>query len=445
VLGRGFYFAESASDANRYAGRHGAVVPAYLDIKNPLEVHGAVNAAAVDRVRDAVRSELQRAAPEYLSQFRNATAERAAEWVDSRMSSFDFGDEEPKGIVVQGHIKTALGGLEHVDPNAVLAKAGFDGVHDAHDGVWVAFEPSQVHGAFERRAEKEFAFGAGPGATTEPPDWARRPKADQVARPNFLRPEKTEDALYLTEADIEADIEKFDPNQARDERGRWTDSGETLPSSTETIDMGDKRLIASAKPMSHEDAEAILRYNADDKAYIKINAMLRSGREPRKGSLAERVNSAVNRAATDAPPNTWVWRGIRVDSDASAAFLARLQSGDAVTVDGLSSGSLDPYRAYDAGLSRRGTDPKDVVLLQIEAKRGVYVAEHLNDYLPARDASGERPLSDPWLKWHYDEFGTGDANEYVFPHRSTFKLVGTKMVKFPDGDRQSVIQLRQTS
>lgn len=53
---------------------------------------------------------------------------------------------------------------------------------------------------------KAFAFGAGPGAGTEHPDWRRRPKADQKPKPNFP-------------------AAKYSQDQPRDEEGQWAETG----------------------------------------------------------------------------------------------------------------------------------------------------------------------------------------------------------------------------
>lgn len=149
ALGPGFYFAEEPARANEYVGPRGAVVPAWLDIRNPVEHQEPFPMDKMPRLTESVgeaieaqvRREYAGAAPEQVAR---RISIRKEDWAD-RLK--DWAKDPPRGVNVLSAVETVAGR----DAHAVLGRVGFDGVHYPADRTWVAWRADQIHGAFEKR------------------------------------------------------------------------------------------------------------------------------------------------------------------------------------------------------------------------------------------------------------------------------------------------------
>ena len=164
--------------------------------------------------------------------------------------------------------------------------------------------------------------------------------------------------------------------------------------------------------LTPEQAGAVRHYTGQ--GYIRINRALRSGTDP--AALPEEdqatlrgVRSALA-AAPELPHAITAWRGLGLDSQAQAQFLAgceaALKGKTAVEMRGITSTSLNPAIASGFGDVR----------LEIRAKKGMYINS-------VSTTPGER--------------------EFLIDHGAKYRVVGIKEVPFGGGRKRKVIQMEQ--
>jgi hypothetical protein len=234
VLGRGFYFSDDPGEADRYAGERGMIVPAYLDIRHPLELDKPVLQEDIEAVRRVVEERLRVDLPAHLRTWFPEKPPSPAELIravdktlEIKMQSFK---EIESGHQLPAAINIAFGGMgTKIDANKVLALAGFDGIHDPNlTKSWVAFKVSQIHGAFEKRA----VWKSSPDRATAKAALARRQTLLVHRAADAFRDYLAEEREHVVDAvlagrDPEDAVTVLRPELDEVYRQVWGDSAET--------------------------------------------------------------------------------------------------------------------------------------------------------------------------------------------------------------------------
>jgi len=261
-------------------------------------------------------------------------------------------EERPRRVNIDWEAKT---GARSPSGHAVVSSATYGGPEGWKDAV------RELRG----RVKKDFAFGAGPGVGTEPPDWERRPKADQAPRPNFLEPEK---ALYLSEADVE----KYDPDQPRDEAGKWSETGVVSGARTE-VEPTREASDAWWGSLNADERAAMDMYTSNV-GHIDMNKILRAEpgawrpTNPAAESAARVLSDVLKRTAV--PDRVVSWRGVRaVETAERYARFKAMRPGDEFVDRGFMSTSPDERLAREY---MRG-DRRVLFKLTLRGALGAYV------------------------------------------------------------------------
>ena len=209
---------------------------------------------------------------------------------------------------------------------------------------------------------------------------------------------------------LDALLEKYSPDQDRDESGRWTDTGAAGFPKQPKATVSAKALAQAAKPITEEQAVHMMNYISPE--HTLINETLRGNND---SDAARDIAKTFASAAHPLPEGTILYRGLGGDAITDKLVREDMKPGSVVTMRGLTSTSFKPFEG-DMWAGKKG------VILEIKAKRGVVFGKHLDKYFPQSESPfGE---DDPF------SFDTGE-NEVVLPHMSKFKIIANvKKVKF---------------
>lgn len=208
----------------------------------------------------------------------------------------------------------------------------------------------------------------------------------------------------------------FDPDQPRDENGRWADAGGggawPVPDDSDRVFGGQpndyKRIEASGKAwqagLTRDEEDTLRSYTQT--SYGDVNRYLRGGEDVRDAkAFADTITKALDKAK-DIPPPAVVWRGLHTDKSTTHGVLAKLNPGDVIRLKGFQSTSVEP------SFAKRWSGAASNLIMEIKPKSGAYLGG----------------------------LTSKNEGEYLLPHNAEYRVVGRKTVNF-SRDKRDVIQL----